>query len=100
MKIKIEVSVPVDDKRNIWLTGEAEGVEVDDVGKVTAHIAEGISGKAIELYDQAVPPSEIEDEAAQIVRRAKEKGKEEIPPSQRRPRPEDPDSMKTFGDDD
>jgi hypothetical protein len=100
--IKFEVSIPVDDKRNVWMTGTAEKVPVSKVGDVTAMVGKAVSDQALATFDQAVPPSELEDEAARIVREAKNKGggAEEVPPSQRRPRPEDPDSMRTFGEDD
>lgn len=99
MDIKVEVSVPVDDKRAIWLTGHAEDVELDDVAQVTSDMSGAVAKQALDLYDHAVPQSELEKEAARIVEQARKTGgREEIPPSQRRPRPDDPPSMATFGE--
>lgn len=99
MDIKVEVSVPVDDKRSVWLTGHAEDVEVEDVGTVTGQMAGAVAKEALELYDQAVPATQLEEEAAKIVQAAKARSdREKIPPSQRVKRPEDPETMRTFGE--
>jgi hypothetical protein len=96
MKVTVEISVPVDDKRNVWMTAYAEDVEADDVSKAAAGCAEALTDQALAAWSVVAPRPAIDPRAAEIVAAAK---RDEVPASQRPKRPDDPDTMRAFGDD-
>lgn len=101
MQIKIEVSIDLDDKRQMRLEGSAAPVEVDEIEKAAEHLTGNVVAKAIAGYNvvkETLPKSASAEDVIEAARRATQEA--QGPPSERKPRPEDPDSMRTFGEDD
>ena len=94
MKVKAEIAIDIDSNRRIWLTAEAEPVEPENIAVVSTALNESLADQALAIYEKA--RIKFEPEAAAIVAAAARRGEG----SKRRPRPEDPESMRTFGPDD
>lgn len=98
MKLTAEISIDLDANRKIWITGSAEDVEPGDVSQVQQALQEQVTAQGLAAYSVAGPPKPMSAEQVMEAARASAA----VPqgdPSERRPRPEDPESMRTFGED-
>jgi hypothetical protein len=100
VRLSIEVAVDIDKDRKVWMVGSATDVEVEDVGDVARQLVEHTTGNALAAFGAAVDRLgvSVDPNAASVVAAARAGA--QLPPSERPPRPEDPESMRTFGDDD
>jgi hypothetical protein len=97
MKLTAEVSIPIDDKRSIWMTAYADDVEPDQLAAAATGLQEALTGQALAAYS-IVAPTQVDTDAAAIVAAASRRKETDVPAQQRPPRPEDPESMRTFGE--
>lgn len=97
MNIKAEASIDIDPNRKIWMQAEAKDVPVEKVAEVAAGLQAALTEQVLSAYDFAVPRIEMSKSAKDIVDEARKHS--DVPPSERRKRPDDPESMKAFGDD-
>lgn len=98
MKVTVEINIPVDDKRSIWMTAYTEVEKAEDVGVAATGCAEALTENALGAWSVVAPPSQqIDPKAAEIITAAR---RDEVPASQRPKRPDDPETMRAFGDPD
>lgn len=91
MILKAEASIDIDVNRKIWITGSAEGIEPENVQEVAEALAESVVGQALEAHKAIGLPVATPEDILAAARVGD--------PADRRPRPEDPPSMRAFGDD-
>lgn len=92
MKIQVEAIIDVDEKRKIWIIGSAEdGVNEDNCQAVTKALAQSVTGQALRTAKERGAPI---GSAAHVMSRASSG----IDAASRPKRPEDPDSMRAFGE--
>jgi len=97
MKLSAEISIDLDDNRKVWITGTAEGVEPADVAQVQEALQENVTAQGLAAYNMVGPQLPQAMTPEQVIEAARAASPTD--PAERKPRPEDPDSMKTFGDD-
>jgi len=97
MKIRVEASVDLDANRKVWIHGEAEDFEPEQLEETAQTLAQAVTDQALGAYTRAAAALGIVPLSAEAVMAS---AGLRTPPSERRPRPEDPESMRTFGDDD
>jgi hypothetical protein len=100
VKLAIEVAIDIDRNRRVWMVGSADDVKPDEVEKVAPQLVEATTSHAVAAHAAAVERLgvDLEPDGAAIARAAAEASG--IPASERPKRPEDPDTMRTFGEDD
>ena len=97
MKIKIEASVDLVLNRKVWIHGEAEDFEPEQLEETAQTLAQAVTDQALEAHARAAAALGVVPLSAEALMAS---AGLRTPPSERRPRPEDPASMRTFGDDD
>lgn len=100
MQIKVEVTIDLDDKRQMRLEGSAAPVEVEQIDKAAEHLTGNIVAKAIAAYNivkQTLPRSMSAEDVVEAARLAATEGAGA--PSERPKRPDDPPTMAAFGED-
>jgi hypothetical protein len=100
MKLSIEVAIDLDQNRRVWMVGSADDVKADEVDKVAPQLVEATTSHAVAAHAAAAERLgvDLEPNGAAIARAAA--ASSGLPLSEREPRPEDPESMRTFGEDD
>lgn len=99
MKLNSEITIDLDDKRRIWMENSAElpdDMPAEDVGKVAAQLVEVTTDNALAAYAVGAdrhPPGGVEEAGKRLAAAAAA-----IPASERPKRPEDPASMRSFGE--
>lgn len=53
MKISAEASFPLDDKRNVWIRADADGVDAENAHDVAAAVTEAVTTQAAQAYAHA-----------------------------------------------
>lgn len=99
MIIRVEIGIDIDAKRKIWLQADASPVKPEDAEQISAALIEGVTTQALAVQAVQEQRVEVDPAASAVVAAARASGPQEPPPSQRRPRPEDPESMRAFGED-
>jgi hypothetical protein len=100
VNFKVEIGIDVDPKRKIWLVGDVGKVELSELKEAAIAVTEAITLQALTARAIAMGDVEVDEDAAKIVEMARKAAADQVPPSERRPRPEDPESMRAFGEDD
>jgi hypothetical protein len=95
MKCSAEISIDIDANRKIWITGTAEGVEPGDVAQVQEALQEQVTVQGLAAYNHVTPQPMTAEQVVEAARAAST-----TDPADRRPREDDPATMRTFGDDD
>lgn len=91
MIIHMEVSIDLDPNRKIWIAGDAE-VDIEDMEQATPVLAESITTQALRAHGDAMQRYGLSVGSAEQILASAGAG-------ERKPRPEDPESMRTFGED-
>lgn len=104
MKLTAEASIDVDENRKIWIMGNAEDVQPDEVADTARALIDSVTANAIAANGQVGNPlasaPSVDPAAAAIVSKAAKQDAQPLAPSQRPKRPDDPATMQTFGDED
>lgn len=101
MQVKCLITIDLDDKRQINIESAAAPVEADEIDKVSQALVGDVVAKGIAAYNVVRPTLDMAKSPEQIIAAAQEAvASTGSPPSERKPRPADPDSMRSFGEDD
>jgi len=103
MRLEAEVTVPLDERRSVWIHLVALDVEPDDIERAASALAEQTTAQALAAYQHASEHAPVAPDAAAVLSRAGVRSgghPSGLAPSERPPREDDPESMQTFGDDD
>lgn len=95
MKLKVEAVIDIDSRRRAIISGDVDEVESSQFRNVAHALAQAVTTQA--LTAAAVGAEGIEPDGAAIASAA---GAEPLAPSQRTKRPDDPATMRAFGEDD
>lgn len=97
MILKVEAVIDIDSRRRAVIAGEVDITGIEQF-KTAAHaLTHEVATQALTAAAVAAQELPVERDGAAIAASA---GAEPLAPSQRRPRPEDKDSMRTFGKED
>lgn len=99
MKIRIEAAIDLDSNRKVWIQGDAENVEPEQVPAVSQALCTSVTTEALQAYAVAAKSLGIVAPSAESILAAVG-SRGGLAPSERKPRPDDPVTMRTFGEDD
>ena len=100
MRLEAEATIDIDANRKIWIHIFADGVEADQVEQVAPTLAEQVTAQALAAHEHASQKLSIAPSAAAVLSSVGSGHPSGLSPSERPPRPEDPETMRTFGDPD
>jgi hypothetical protein len=91
MRLRAEASIDIDANRKIWISGFAEDVSAEDAPEISKALTESVTEQALSAHEAVGLPVQSAEALLESIRSGD--------PADRRPRPEDPESMRAFGDD-
>lgn len=97
MILKIETAIDLDANRKVWITGETDVEDPEDFAEAASALAEAVANQALTTYGKAGADIGVVAPSAEAILAS---AASMVPPSQRPKRPDDPPTMRAFGEDD
>lgn len=99
MRLEAEATIDIDPNRKVWIHIFADDVAPEQVEQVAPTLAEQVTAQALAAHEHACQKLSIAPSASAVLSSVAGYPSG-LAPSERPPREDDPESMRTFGDPD